>query len=187
MNLLTILLLLIINLNQIFGSEIVVTTKNGQIKGHQVFNSKQLVNEFIGIRYAKPPIGELRFKKPQPEGNWTGVYNATLRRNVCMQNNIYGEIPKLYGSEMGEDCLFLNVWTTNTSASQPVFVWIHGGGLVAGAGLEKRKNGTALASHHVTVVSLEYRLGPFGFLYGGNQDAPGNVGFYDQLMALTWV
>ena len=187
------ILLILISIEIVFAhkcisrSETIVKTKNGQVKGHRVFNSKQLVNEFIGIRYAKPPVGQLRFEKPQPEGSWTGIYDATSKRNVCMQNNIDDEIPKLYGPKMGEDCLFLNIWTTNLSASQPVFVWIHGGSFISGAGLDKRQNGTALASHNVVVVTIEYRVGPFGFLYGGNQDAPGNVAFYDQLMALKWV
>ena len=92
-----------------------------------------------------------------------------------------------------EDCLVLNIWTLNSNSSQesplkPVMFWIHGGGLVNGSiFIMPPYNGIDLAAYDVVVVSTNYRLGPFGFLYGDRKDAPGNVGFYDQLLALKWV
>ncbi|CAG2114908.1 unnamed protein product, partial [Medioppia subpectinata] len=93
-----------------------------------------------------------------------------------------------------EDCLVLNVWTPKTptgdrqkAALKPVMFWIHGGALITGSSFQWQYNGTALATNDVVIVSVNYRLGPFGFLYGDREDAPGNVGLYDMLFALNWV
>ena len=90
-----------------------------------------------------------------------------------------------------EDCLYLNVWSEATnsvllnSTLRPVMFWIHGGGFHSGSGVET--NGQVLATHGVVIVSVNYRLGPFGFLYGAEDSAPGNVGLFDQNLALKWV
>ena len=89
---------------------------------------------------------------------------------------------------MSEDCLVLNVWSPNiqnSSVLKPVMFWIHGGGLVSGSAFLPNYDGKALASHEVVIVSINYRLGPFGWLYG--QSLTGNMGLYDQLLALKWV
>ncbi|CAG2115701.1 unnamed protein product [Medioppia subpectinata] len=93
-----------------------------------------------------------------------------------------------------EDCLVLNVWTPTVRTDyplkaplKPVMFWIYGGGLIVGSAFQQQYNASLLATNDVVVVSVNYRLGPFGFLYGDREDAPGNVGFYDQLLALKWV
>lgn len=92
---------------------------------------------------------------------------------------------------VSEDCLLLNVWTPSDrpigGQLLPVMFWIHGGALTVGSSYEPHNNGTALAANGVVVVTVNYRLGVFGFLYGGRDDAPGNVGLFDQLLALKWV
>ncbi|CAG2122072.1 unnamed protein product, partial [Medioppia subpectinata] len=99
-------------------------------------------------------------------------------------NNV---MPVIAGTGMSEDCLVLNIWTTNTTALKPVMFWIHGGALSVGSIFQTWFNGSALATKDVVIVSANYRLGTFGFLYGEREYAPGNVGFYDQLLALKWV
>ena len=90
-----------------------------------------------------------------------------------------------------EDCLVLNIWSpysfTESSKLKPVMFWIHGGGLLFGSIFDPKYNGSVLATKDVVFVSTNYRLGPFGFLYGNDSTAPGNVAFYDQVMALKWV
>ena len=113
-----------------------------------------------------------------------GIIEATKFGHRCMQPRK----PK----DMSEDCLFLNVYaqqsnfnSSNSSKLKPVLFWIHGGALLDGSSNDA--NGTALATHDVVVVAINYRLGIFGFLYGGTKDSPGNLGLYDQLEALKWV
>ncbi|CAG2105294.1 unnamed protein product [Medioppia subpectinata] len=142
------------------------------------------VDQFVGIPYAEPPVGKHRFAKPEPISKPFPV-NATKPTNSCMQPSTF--IPIIPGTGMSEDCLVLNIWTTNTTALKPVMFWIHGGGLNIGTIFQTWFNGSVLATNDVVVVSVNYRLGQFGFLYGDREDAPGNVGFYDQLLALKWV
>ena len=87
---------------------------------------------------------------------------------------------------MNEDCLILNIWSTGFNKKKPVLFWIHGGGFLSGTAYRETMNGSALATFDI-IVSFNNRIGPFGFLYGGNEEAPGNVGWYDQLFALQWV
>ena len=167
-----------------FGNqEITVHTNYGAVKGHQVIALNKTVYEFLGIRYAKPPTGELRFKKPTSVQSWSGVYDATKRGNICWQVNN----TKYNVKYMNEDCLFLNIWSTGFSNKKPVLFWIHGGGFLSGTAYRETMNGSALATFDVVIVSFNYRLGPFGFLYGGNDETPGNVGLFDQWFALKWV
>lgn len=160
----------------------IVKIKHGLVKGHQVSVLNKSVYEFIGIRYAKPPISDLRFKKPIPAGSWSGIYDATKKKSVCWQPTTEFRI-----EEMNEDCLFLNVWSNGFKKLKPVFFWIHGGSFSIGSSFRTNLNGSALATFDVVVVTINYRLGALGFLYGASQDAPGNVGLYDQLLALKWV
>ncbi|CAG2117152.1 unnamed protein product, partial [Medioppia subpectinata] len=92
------------------------------------------------------------------------------------------------GLSLSEDCLVLNIWAPNktSSALKPVMFWIYGGGLSGGSIFMDKYNGSVLATQDVVIVSTNYRLGEFGFLYGDREDAPGNVGFYDQLLGLKW-
>ncbi|CAG2100640.1 unnamed protein product [Medioppia subpectinata] len=146
--------------------------------------------QFQGIPYAEPPIGALRFAKPKPiQQPRDGILDATNPGNSCFQNQC-PFCPKPL--KQSEDSLVLNIWTptlptdnTTNQSLKPVMFWIYGGALSFGT--IDMYNGGPLAAHNVVFVAPNYRLGPFGFLYGDREDAPGNVGFYDQLLALKWV
>lgn len=153
-----------------------------------------LVRVFKGIPYAAPPVGELRWKEPQPPVSWTGIRQAVEFGPRCMQAHIWDDIV-FRDSGQSEDCLTVNVWTpaTTENAKLPVMVWIHGGGFLAGGSSEPRQDGDNLASKGVVVVSLNYRLGIFGFLAlpeltaESSHSASGDYGLLDQVAALQWV
>jgi len=147
------------------------------------------VQAFMGIPYAAPPVGPLRWRPPQPPLPWSGVRDATRAGPACMQWQRPGvaAIPS-------EDCLSLNVWAPirHDGPPLPVMVFVHGGGFVFGSGAEPVYDGTALAGHKVVLVTLNYRLGVFGFLAhpaltreGGGTS--GNYGLLDQIRALRWI
>jgi para-nitrobenzyl esterase len=152
------------------------------------------VSTFLGIPYAAPPVGDLRWKPPAPAANWTGVREAREFGARCMQGAIYDDMV-FRDPGISEDCLTLNVWTPalGTATQLPVMVWIHGGGYVAGATSEPRQDGQFLAQRGVVVVSMNYRLGVFGFLTlpalakESGRNAAGNYGLLDQAAALQWV
>src|SRR5580658_10193477 len=151
------------------------------------------VQTFLGIPYAAPPVGELRWKPPQPAMKWAGVRKATEFGAHCMQGKVYGDM-NFRDSGGSEDCLTLNVWvpTKAPSAKLPVMVWIYGGGFASGTTSEVRQDGTYLAQQGVVVVSMNYRVGIFGFFTHpelakeSGRNAAGNYGFMDQLAALKW-
>jgi len=149
---------------------------------------------FRGIPYARPPVGELRLRAPQPAEPWAGVRAAQAYGLWAPQNppasTLSGDLP----GEQGEDCLTLNVWTPGLDGARPVLVWIHGGGFVGGSGASALYNGDRLAARgDVVVVTINYRLGILGFLsHPGLADpdaggATGNWGLLDQVAALAWV
>jgi para-nitrobenzyl esterase len=152
------------------------------------------IRTFLGIPYAAPPVGQLRWKPPQPPASWSEVRQATNFGAHCMQGPIYGDMV-FHDPGGSEDCLTLNVWTPakNARAKLPVMVWIHGGGYQAGATSEGRQDGQFLAKRGVVVVSMNYRLGIFGFFTlaelaaESDKNAAGNYGLLDQLAALEWV
>ncbi len=147
---------------------------------------------FRGVPYAAPPVGPLRFRPPAPAARWAGVRPAAALGHNCMQPQPYGDIDP-YAAGVSEDCLVLNVATEGTRGPpRPVMVWIHGGGFFAGFGGEERHDPTRLAAKGAVVVTLNYRLGVFGFLAHpalaaepGN--TAGNYGLLDQIAALQWV
>jgi len=150
---------------------------------------------FRGIPYAAPPVGALRWRPPQPPKHWTGVRPASQLGHNCIQHRPYDDINP-FTAGVSEDCLYLNVWTNSLDARaprRPVMVWIHGGGFFAGFGGEERHNGARLAQKGAVVVTLNYRLGPFGFLAHpalaaeSPHHAAGNYGLLDQIAALKWV
>jgi len=152
------------------------------------------VSSFLGIPYAAPTGGKLRWKPPAPAVKWTGVRSATEFGARCMQGPVY---PDMVFRDVGgsEDCLSLNVWTpaNGATAKLPVMVWIYGGGFMAGATSEPRQDGGMLAKQGVVVVSMNYRLGIFGFFalpelaVESDKKAAGNYGLLDQVAALEWV
>jgi para-nitrobenzyl esterase len=169
-----------------------VRTDAGVLEGTASSDSK--IREFKGVPFAAPPVGELRWRAPQPVPSWSGVRKAVEFGSRCMQGNIYSDMI-FRDKGINEDCLYLNVWTPTTSeaAKLPVMVWIYGGGFAAGAGSEPRQDGENLARKGVVVVNLNYRLGVFGFLAHpdlakeSGHNASGNYGLMDQLAALQWV
>lgn len=170
---------------------LVVQTKYGKVKGEQTGN----VYVWKGIPYAKAPVGSLRFRPPQEPDSWEGVRDATQFGSASMQPN--SEMMKFLGESSGsqsEDCLFLNIWSPNPdNKRRPVMVWIHGGAFMFGEGSSEMYNGTSFAeTGDVVVVTINYRLGIFGFLYldeiGGEEfSRSGNCGILDQIAALRWV
>ena len=169
-----------------------VKTEAGSVEGSTSADGK--VQIFKGIPYAAPPIGALRWKEPQPVASWKGVRKATEYGARCMQGNVFGDMV-FRDAGPSEDCLYLNVWTPNTSADAklPVMVWVYGGGFQAGATSEPRQDGEALAHRGVVIVSMNYRLGIFGFFSlpeltkESAHHASGNYGLLDQVAALEWV
>jgi para-nitrobenzyl esterase len=140
---------------------------------------------FKGIPYAAPPVGALRWALPQPPAAWKGERPATALGASCMQpeapRNVPADSP---AAQMSEDCLYLNVWAPSHAKGAPLMVWLHGGGNRSGSSADRYTDGAAFARDGVVLVSLNYRLGVFGFLPAGGE---ANFGLWDQLAALRWV
>lgn len=174
-----------------------VLTQSGRLSG--VPTSDPAITVFKGIPYAAPPIGPLRWQPPQPPATWSGTRKADHFSPSCMQN-IRGEhLPWtrefMAQYPISEDCLYLNVWapTKIANAHRPVLVWIHGGGFIEGAAAPNIYNGEQLATQGLVVVSINYRLGVFGFLAHPDltrespHHASGDYGLEDTVAALRWV
>jgi len=152
------------------------------------------VESWKGIPFAAPPVGDLRWRMPQPVARWQGVREATAYRNDCMQLPFPSDAAPL-GTPPAEDCLYANVWKpAGASAKLPVLFWIYGGGFVNGGSSPPTYSGAALAKQGLMVVSFNYRLGRFGTfahpaLAAANEDKGliGNYGLMDQVAALQWV
>jgi para-nitrobenzyl esterase len=167
-----------------------VTVTGGKIEG--VVN-RDGMKAFLGIPYAAPPVGALRWAPTAPVPPWRGIREAKKPGDVCVQVRSLNQFYDSDTANMSEDCLFLNVWSraSTTEDKLPVMVWIHGGALVQGSGGDW--DGANLSSKGVIVVTINYRLGPFGFLAHPQLTAEsahgtsGNQGFHDQIAALRWV
>jgi para-nitrobenzyl esterase len=165
-----------------------VITRSGKVAG-QAVGDEGAVRVYRGIPYAAPPVGELRWRPPQPSERWHGVLQAREFGAPCMQ---LGRPDRPPTPGQSEDCLFLNVWTAAATADErrPVMVWIHGGGLNNGSA---RIDGEAFARSGVVLVAVGYRLNVFGFLAHpalsaeSEHGVSGNYGFLDQQAALRWV
>ncbi|BFT32164.1 carboxylesterase family protein [Alteromonas sp. D210916BOD_24] len=152
------------------------------------------LNVYRGIPYAAPPVGELRWKPPQAPKAWEGVLAANAFGHACMQPD--NKVSSIYTNNIdprSEDCLTLNIWSPENANDAPVLVWIHGGALVKGASKEPMYDGKALAEQGVVVVSINYRLGVFGYLAHpelseeSSKGVSGNYGVMDQIAALDWI
>ncbi len=167
----------------------VVKTASGFVEGEM----EKGVLVFRGIRFAVPPVGALRFRPPVSPNPWTEVKSARDFAPACPQL-VDIDPTENNNSVMAEDCLALNVWTPRADEmKRPVMVWIHGGGFVAGSARNTWYDGAMLSERgNVVVVTLQYRLGAWGFLdlskIGGQEYAQsGNLGLLDQIAALKWV
>lgn len=175
--------------------------RSAELSGGEVEGiSKGTVTAFLGIRYAVPPTGDLRWRPPQDREGWTGLLRADHFSPSCIQRDQTGGFGPWTGEyvipgPVSEDCLFLNVWTPADSdeARLPVFVWIHGGGFDSGSGSVPLYDGTRLASQGIVVVTVNYRVNVFGFLAHPEltkesaHHSSGNYGLLDQVAALRWV
>ncbi|XP_052023007.1 pyrethroid hydrolase Ces2a-like isoform X2 [Apodemus sylvaticus] len=171
-------------------------THTGQVRGsfvHVKGTKSGGVHAFLGIPFAKPPVGPLRFAPPEDPEPWSGVRDGTAQPAMCLQTdmtNLEGlkELTML-PIPMSEDCLYLNIYTpvhAKEGSNLPVMVWIHGGALVIGSA--SMNDGSALAAtEEIVIVSIQYRLGILGFFSTGDQHATGNWGYLDQVAALRWV
>jgi para-nitrobenzyl esterase len=169
------------------SQEMVVALDSGKIRGTLVDG----VWTYLGIPFAAPPVGELRWREPQPVKSWEGIRDCNNYGLACPQpKSLFYDV-----GQTGEDCLYLNVWTPATSpdGNLPVMVWIHGGSFNTGAGSIDMYNGKNLARQNVVLVTINYRLGPLGFLSHpslskeSTQGVSGNYGLLDQIAALKWV
>ena len=172
----------------------VVQTQSGMLEG-AVSDEYETVAVYKGIPYAKPPVEELRWVPPQPADAWEGVRPATDFASECMQTPVEEGLYTTAPASTSEDCLYLNVWTPTDAneANLPVMVWIHGGAFIMGSGSSPGYNGASLANRGAVVVTINYRLGIFGFFAHpalsaeSPNNVSGNQGLYDQIAALQWV
>ena len=172
------------------GAGAQVKTAAGLVQGTTVADGT--IRVFRGVPYAAPPVGALRWQAPQPVAPWPGVRDATKAGPGCMQGRVFSDIVL---PDLSEDCLTLNIYTPARAARDrlPVMVWIHGGGFQAGAGAEPRHDGLAFARRGIVLVTINYRLGVFGFFVHpeltreSGRHASGNYGMLDQVAALRWV
>jgi para-nitrobenzyl esterase len=183
-------LLTLTSTNAAFAGER-VETKNGTVEGTAEPGG---IRVFRGIPFAEPPVGDLRWKPPQPVKNWQGVRQADKFGPRAMQRAIFGDM-NFRSNGVSEDCLYLNVWTPAKSGERrlPVLVYFYGGGFMAGDGSEPRYDGASMARKGIVAVTVNYRLGVFGFLAHPEltsespHHASGNYGLLDQSEALRWV
>ncbi|CAD5234649.1 unnamed protein product [Bursaphelenchus xylophilus] len=176
----------------------VVLQDGSPIIGEQVVAQNQKpVTQFLGIPFGEPPIGNLRFRKPKPKAPWRVPVNATTPPKACIQStdtyfgNFYGATMWNTNVEQSEDCLYLNIYIPgdiNKGKKIAVMVWVYGGGFWSGCSTLDVYDGKILASEeNVIIVTMNYRVSLFGFIYLGREEAPGNMGLWDQLLALKWV
>lgn len=166
--------------------------ENGIIEGN--YDTRSGLQTFLGIPFAKPPVGNLRWKAPQPADNWKGVLQTKKFGPRPVQAVVYGDMNSR-SAGLSEDCLYLNVWTPakHNIKGLPVLVYFYGGGFAAGDGSEPRYDGASMAMKGIVVVTVNYRLNIFGFFAHPelSKEAPykasGNYGLLDQNAALKWV
>ncbi|XP_037278506.2 acetylcholinesterase-1 [Rhipicephalus microplus] len=175
-----------------------VMTDSGAINGKVITVGNTSIDAFLGIPYAKPPVGDLRFRKPEYVAPWNGTYQAIARTPPCWQTALrfIEDAPVNYSTSASEDCLYLNIWKRSSTCSsaekcnekRPVVVFIHGGAFQWGdSSLFVYDPANFVALSDVVFVTFDYRVSIFGFLSLGKPDLPGNFGLWDQHLALNWV
>jgi len=175
-----------------YADSLTVKTAQGKVQGKAINEGK--VKAFLGLPYAAPPVGDLRWKAPQPPAKWKGQRDATKFGAHCAQGHVFDDMI-FQDSGESEDCLSLNVYApadAKDKSKLPVMFWIHGGGYAGGGSSEPRHNGDFLPTKGVVLVTINYRLGPFGFLATADlakeaNGATGNYGLLDMVAALQWV
>jgi para-nitrobenzyl esterase len=176
-----------------FADSLTVKTEQGKVQGKTINGGK--VKAFLGLPYAAPPVGDLRWKAPQAPAKWKGERDGTTFGPHCAQNHVFDDMVFQDAAGAKEDCLFLNVYAPADATGKsklPVMFWIHGGGYSGGSSDEPRHNGDFLPLKGVVLVTINYRLGVFGFLATsdlakeGNGSA-GNYALLDMVAALQWV
>src|SRR5690349_656100 len=186
------LILIFLNSIAVTAAADVVQTSNGTIEGAGPQSSG--VRIFKGVPFAQPPVDDLRWREPQPVKNWNGVRQAREFGPRCMQARLFDDM-RFRSNGVSEDCLYLNVWTPAKSNRErlPVLVYFYGGGFVTGDSSEFRYDGESMATKGIVVVTVNYRLGVFGFMAHPEltkesaHNASGNYGLLDQNAALQWV
>ncbi len=176
----------------VHADSLTVKTEQGKVRGKTINDGK--VKAFLGLPYAAPPVGDLRWKAPQPPAKWSGERDAAKFGAHCAQGVVFDDMVFQDGVA-SEDCLFLNVYAPADSTNKsklPVMFWIHGGGYAGGASSEPRHNGDFLPTKGVVLVTINYRLGVFGFLATADlakeaNGAAGNYGLMDMVAGLEWV
>jgi len=164
------------------SADVYLNITQGELLGStKLLGLRSSYYSFKGIPYAEPPVGYLRFRNPRPMGRWNGVWDARELRSACAQPGA------LRGWSGDEDCLYLNVYSTDLTARRPVMVWMHGGAFVQGSGGTRAYGPDHLISEDVVLVTVNYRLGVLGFLSTGDRHAQGNYGLKDVVEALQWV
>jgi para-nitrobenzyl esterase len=174
------------------ADSLTVKTEQGKVHGKTINDGK--VKAFLGLPYAAPPVGDLRWKAPEPPAKWKGERDAASFGARCAQSRVFDDMV-FEDSGPSEDCLFLNVYASANATGKsklPVMFWIHGGGYAGGASSEPRHNGGFLPTKGVVLVTINYRLGVFGFLATEElareaNGAAGNYGLLDMVAALHWV
>ncbi|GAB1601119.1 acetylcholinesterase-like [Argonauta hians] len=175
-----------------------IGTTSGKIKGSTISVLNTDIDVFLGIPFAKPPVGDLRFRRPEPVEPWSGIketkrYSAACTQPIPIGNDGIKSFEDMkITTKISEDCLYLNIWAPTmakkSSSHLTTMIWIHAGAFIVGSSSLNAYNGQWLAaSENVIIVSLNYRLGPFGFLYLNNKRAPGNMGLLDQNLAIKWI
>jgi para-nitrobenzyl esterase len=175
-----------------YADSLTVKTVQGKVHGKTINDGK--VKAFLGLPYAAPPVGDLRWKAPEPPARWKGTRDATKYGAHCIQGHVFDDMV-FQDSGPSEDCLFLNVYAPASATKKsnlPVMFWIHGGGYSGGASSEPRHNGDFLPTKGVVLVTINYRLGVFGFLATADLaneagGTAGNYGLLDMVAALHWV
>lgn len=174
---------------------VTVKTDSGRIRGFIQHVLQKNIRTFYGIPYAEPPLGDLRFAKPVPVSEWKGKKLSKQKPASCSQIDIGAVIRfnltfkwNINPNSISEDCLYLNVWAPESGTDMATMVWIHGGGFFLGGSSLDVYDAKYLSSFaNIIVVSINYRLGPLGFMFLNHSEVPGNMGLLDQHLALRWI